>query len=193
LKKTILKTITTLGVLGAVSLSASSFTYNTRSLVGIEGSYNTFDVEHTTPTTRETKKYAGVGLKIGAQTDNYRLFLSARDNFISGYNYAYTYGVEAQYLMNFSSFMNMYVGGAGGYANMRFVDFKDVSREVATPYYGGDVGFNIHMGDSLDLELGGRIVKLSNGSHTQNSITYKFDNIVSGYMSLIFKYSMDEH
>jgi len=193
MKKTILKAITTLGLLSTVTLSASSYTYNTRSLVGIEGGYNTFDVENVSTAVRETKKFAGLGLKIGAQTDNYRLFLSARNSFIDGYDYALTFGAEAQYLMNFSSFMNMYIGASTGYATMRFVDSNSLSREVASPYFGGDVGFNVHLGDELDFEIGGRIVKLADSSHTQNAITYNFDNIVSGYMSLIFKYSMDEH
>ena len=196
MKKNILKIIVAfLLVTSSSLLSASSFTYNTRSLVGIEGSYNYFDVENDAPVTplRETMKYAGAGLKIGAQTDNYRLFLSARNNFIDGYDYAYSFGAEVQYLMNFSSVANFYLGASGGYMNLRFVDVLNASREVSSPYVGGDIGFNFHMGDALDLELGARVVKLSDTKHLQSGLTYNFDNITSAYMSIIFKYSMDEY
>ena len=169
-------------------LDASPYTYNSRSLVGIEGSYNTMDVENVTASSRVTEKFSGVGMKIGAQTDNYRLFLSGRNNFVDGYDYAYTLGGEFQYLMNFSSFMNMFLGASAGYADLRFVDSINASRELVTPYFGGDVGFNIHLGESLDLELGARVIKLSDPSHTQNNITYNIDNISSAYMSFIFKY-----
>ncbi len=194
MKKTILKTVVLLALAGtSVALSASSYTYNTRSLIGLEGSYNTFDVENVTPAKRATKKFAGVGLKIGAQTDNYRVFLSGRNNFVSGYDYAYSLGAEAQYLMNFSSFMNMFIGGSGGYMNLRFAKSNQASRELVSPYLGGDVGFNIHLGESVDLELGVRSVKLLNPSYIQNNTTYNIGNITSGYMSIIFKYSMDEY
>ncbi len=194
MKNTILKTVVLLALVGVgITLSASSYTYNTRSLIGVEGSYNTFDIENVTLVKRETKKFTGVGLKIGAQTDNYRLFLSARNNFISGYDYAYSLGAEAQYLMNFSSFMNMFIGGSGGYTNLRFVDSSNASRELVSPYLGGDIGFNIHLGESVDLELGARTIKLLNPSHTQNNITYNIANTTSGYMSIIFKYSMDKY
>ena len=194
MRKIILKIVVLLALAGtSVALSASSYTYNTRSLIGVEGSYNTFDIENVTLAKRETKKFAGAGFKIGAQTDNYRLFLSARNNFISGYDYAYSIGAEAQYLMNFSSFMNMFIGGSGGSVNLRFVDSTNASRELVSPYFGGDIGFNIHLGESVDLELGARSVKLLNPSHTQNNITYNIANTTSGYVSIIFKYSMDKY
>ncbi len=193
MKKTILKTVVLLALAGtSVALSASSYTYNTRSLIGVEGSYNSFDLENVTASKRETKKFAGVGLKIGAQTDNYRVFLSARNNFVSGYDYAYSLGGEAQYLLNFSSSMNMFIGGSGGYMNL-IAKSNQASRELVSPYLGGDVGFNIHLGESIDLELGVRSVKLLNPSYIQNNITYNIGNITSGYMSFIFKYSMDDY
>jgi len=191
MKKIIIKLAILSALVSTTSLCASSYVFNTKSLVGIEGSYNSFDVENSSGL-RDKAKYGGVGLKIGAQTDNYRLFLSARDNFISGYDYAYSMGAEAQYMMNFSSFANFYLGAAGGYTNLRFEDSANLTREVSSPYIGGDVGFNVHFGDSLDLELGGRVVKLTDSSHLQNGVTYNFDNIITGYMSLIFKYSMDK-
>ncbi len=187
-----------LAVLSALMLTteafASQYRYNTSSLVGIEGSYSSFDVENdATPPVREKVKFSGVGLKIGAQTHNYRVFLSVRNSFIDGdYDYAYFYGAEVQYLMNFSSYANFFIGANGGVVNMRFVDSLNASRDVGGTYFGGDLGVNVHLGDSVDLELGGRIIKLSEAESTNaNGLTYKFDNISAGYASIIFKYSMD--
>jgi len=197
MRKIILQIVVLSAFMATTSLSAASFTYNTNSLVGIEGSYSSFDVENdATPPLREKIDFSGIGLKIGAETDNYRLFLSVRNSFIDGnYDYAYFYGGEVQYLMNFASFANFFIGVNGGYTNFRFVDSLNESRDVASTYFGGDLGFNVHLGSSVDLELGARIMKLSEATSiatsTPGSLNYKFDNISAGYASIIFKYSMD--
>lgn len=197
MKRIILKIAVLSALVVTTSLSAASFTYKTNSLVGIEGSYSSFDVENdATPPVREKIDFSGVGLKIGAETDNYRLFLSLRNSFISGnYDYAYFYGGEVQYLMNFSSFANFFIGLNGGYSNLRFVDSLNESRDVDSTYLGGDLGFNIHLGPSVDIELGGRILKLSDATSSATtatgSLNYDLDYIATGYASIIFKYSMD--
>ena len=195
MKNIVLKLVSILTLLTTSAMAESSpYTFNTSSLVGIEGSYSSFDVENdATPVFRDKVNYGGVGLKIGAQTDNYRLFLSARYNLISGYDYAYLLGAEIQYLFNFSSFANFYLGVNGGIANLRFEDSLNDTRDVESPYVGGDLGLNFHLGDSVDFELGGRVMKLTNSISTidANILKYKFDNIVSGYASIIFKYHMD--
>jgi len=195
MKKIILKVIALVVLITSSVVSATPYTYETRSLVAIEGSYNSYDVENdATPAVRKKVDFGGVGLKIGAQTETVRVFLSARDNFIDGYDYAYSYGGEVQYLFNFASFANFFVGANGGYTNMRFVDSSNNSAKVDSMYFGGDAGFNIHLGDGIDFEVGGRMMKLSDATTTTSTpLTYTLDNIITGYASIIFKYSMDKY
>lgn len=175
--------------------SSDSYVFNSESLVGIEGGYSAFDVEkNQAGTAAKITKYrkGEIGLKIGAQTENYRLFLSVRNYFVSDYDYFVTYGAEVQYLFNFSKVANFFVGLNGGILDSRFkVGTEPASRALSDPYYGGDIGFNIHTGKYVDIELGGRIMA-SQASNTKSGITYKFNNIATGYMSLIFRYQMDE-
>lgn len=169
----------------------SMYSYNAHSLIGIEAGYSTFDVEDDAATPlRETYTFGHGGIKIGAETENYRLFLSGRYCKIDDFDYAYTLGAEVQYLYNFSENANLYFGVNAGVAEMRLIDVNDVTRTISDPYVGGDIGFNIHMGQSMDVEIGARVMSL-NADNTINNLTYTFDTITSGYMSLIFKYQMD--
>jgi hypothetical protein len=174
--------------------SSNNNNYYSKSLVGIEGGYSYFSVDDTTAT-EKTEDFGLVGMKIGAETHNVRMFLSVRNAFMSSDDYdykaAYMYGAELQYLFNISEMANFYIGGNIGKFNLEFDDLLSNKREFSTKYMGGDAGFNIHIGDSLDLELGGRIMTLDDSEHTLNTVKYTFDDIITGYMSLIFKYQMD--
>jgi len=177
------------------SANADEFQFQTWSLVGIEGGYTSFDVEKNQANTpAEITKYnkGEAGLKIGGQTENYRLFLSVRNYFLSDYDYFVTYGGEIQYLFNFSKFANFFIGANGGVLDARFkVANETQTRTLSDPYYGGDVGFNIHATKSVDIELGGRIMTTS-AENRKNGITYKLDNLITGYASIIFRYQMDD-
>ncbi len=174
-----------------LALDDSIYEFESFSLVGIEAGYSNFDVENDAATPlRETYKFGHGGLKIGAQTQNYRLFLSGRYCEVDDFDYAYTMGAEAQYLMNFSEFANLYIGINAGIAEMRLIDATDKTRNISDPYIGGDIGFNIHLGETMDLELGARVMKLD-AENDKDDIIYTFDTITSGYLSLIFKYQMD--
>lgn len=188
--KRILKSAVLASALMATSLMAevSEYEYNTYSLVGLEGGYSSFDY---TNTTSETLSLNHGGFKIGGQSENYRLFLSIRAYDSADFDYARTYGVEGQYLFNFSKYVNFFLGINGGVADMKFIDSASGdSVKVYDPYYGGDAGFNIHIGDMADLELGARIMTI-NSDVTVGVNTYEIDNIVTGYASIIFKYKMD--
>ena len=171
------------------------YAFDVESLVGIEGGYTSFDVEKDQANTPAeiTKYHKGeIGMKIGAQTEHYRVFLSVRNYFVNDYDYFVTYGGEAQYLFNFSSAANFFIGVNGGLLDSRFkIAGESTSRTLSDPYYGGDIGFNIHTGKNMDIEFGGRIMA-SDAKNTKNSITYKFDNLITGYMSIIFRYQMDD-
>ena len=176
------------------SEKADAYKYDTYSLVGIEGGYGRIDAERTGggQDYKNLGADAGqVGLKIGAQSTNYRIFLSARYYAQSDFDYLTTYGVEAQYLFNMASWVNFYIGANGGLANMRFyVEPEKDSRTMRSPYFGGDLGFNFHAGDSIDFEIGTRVMRMD-AENTREGVTYTFSSIISGYASVIFKFKMD--
>ena len=170
--------------------------FYSNSLVGFEGGYANFDLRSVgTTTTTTEEKFSSGGMKIGAETKNIRMFLSFRDGFMDDknykYDYTYMYGAELQYMFNVASFMNFFIGASVGQISVRFDDAANVRRDFTTEYMGGDLGFNIHMGDSVDLELGGRLISISEADHLLGGTTYTFDDITMGYASLIFKYQMD--
>ena len=173
--------------------STDEFAFVSKSLVGIEGGYTTFDVERNEPgQSADVKTYdqGEVGLKIGAQGENYRAFLSARYYDVSGYDYFVTYGAELQYMFNFSKMANFFIGANFGMMDGRFDVNEAETRTISDPYYGGDAGFNIHLNKTYDLELGARFMA-SDAENTKNSITYQFDHLVTGYASLIVKFDID--
>ena len=192
MKKIIINLAILIALFSSSSAMASSYVFNTKSLVGIEGTYNTFDISNDAAYSDELS-YMGAGIKIGAQSDNYRLFLSARNNFISDYDSSHAIGAEAQFLMNFSSVANMFLGVSTGTMSLKFDDEASLNRKVSSKYYGGDIGFNLHLSDTSDLEIGYRKIRLTEPSHLQGGVTYDFENITNIYISLIFKYSMDEY
>jgi len=160
------------------------------SLIGIEGAYNAIDISNDASYSKKLD-FMAIGIKIGAQTDNYRLFLSARKNFIPNFN-SYAFGAEMQYLMNFSSVANMFIGINTGTISFKFDDEASLSRDISSKYIGGDIGLNLHLSDSADLEIGTRTMRLREPSHLQGGVTYNLENITNVYVSLIFKYSMDD-
>ncbi len=183
-------------LLAASSLMAdiSKYEFQTKSLVGIEGGYNTLGYENGTSANNEqySAKVGHAGLKIGAETEDFRAFLSGRYyTGESSYDYISTFGAELQYKMNAFDVMNFFIGANGGIANMKFrASGETFSRTIRDYYVGGDVGTNIHLGDAADLEIGARVMSIQ-AENTKNSVTYRMGNMVSGYASIIFKWQMD--
>lgn len=176
--------IASVGLCG-VSLQAFD---DTKSLVALEGGYSSLDMD--TPTaTSVTDEFGHVGLKIGAQTRDYRLFLSFRYFDVEDFDYATQVGAEVQYLINFSSWMNMFIGLNGGYMNIKFAPNGDTTRTLSDSYYGADVGFNFHLSDNVDLELGARVSSLQ-AENTIASKTYTMNDMVSAYTSVIYKFNL---
>ena len=173
--------------------SPSLYSYDgVYSFVGIEGGIGRLDVERddgTTSTINKKDMYGG-GLKIGAQTDDYKIYLNANYYDADDFDYMTTYGVGLQYMFNFSKVMNAFLGVNAGVANMRFLIPGETSRTISDPYVGGEAGLNIHLGKTIDLELGARILSMD-AENTKGGITYTFDNMVTGYASINFKYKMD--
>lgn len=193
MKKTVSKIVLVSLVMGSSLLADSSSIFSDgTSLVGIEGGIGTMKTElESTPAVKKDYNVPSVGLKIGAEYGNYRIFLSGRYFSQSDFDYITTFGVEGQYLFNVSKAANIFIGANAGIANMKFlVDGESSSRSISDPYLGGDAGVNFHVNEKFDIELGARVMSLVS-ENSMNGITYKFDNIVSGYASLIYKYQMD--
>ncbi len=193
--KTVALTAAILSTPLLASDKADAYKYDTYSLVAIEGGYGDVDAEKTGPRSDGYKSLGSglgqVGLKIGAQSTNYRIFLSARYYAESDFDYLTTYGLEAQYMFNMASWVNFYIGANGGLASMKFyVEDESDSRTIRNPYFGGDTGFNFHVGDELDLELGARVMRMD-AENTRGGVTYRFNSIISAYASVIFKFKMD--
>ncbi|OIP54582.1 MAG: hypothetical protein AUK54_05955 [Helicobacteraceae bacterium CG2_30_36_10] len=177
-----------------VASDTSEYLVDTYSLVGLEGGYSSLDVERQTAgiaiSATKQHNFGHGGFKIGAQGENYRLFLSGRYYNAKDFDYMTTMGAELQYMFNFSSFSNFFLGVNTGLANIRFVDDSSISRTISDTYVGADAGFNFHLAKSVDFEIGARVMNMQ-AENTISGVTYTFDNMLSGYASIIFKYKMD--
>jgi len=174
----------------ALSLvSSAAIAEGTQSLVGIEGGYNSLGHEQNSPFNNDAYNLGSAGIKIGAQNGQYRLFVSGRYYNSKNFDYMTTLGVELQYLLNVSSGVNCFLGFNVGMANIGFTR-SNFKRTISDSYYGGDLGLNFHLTESLDLEVGARVMDIE-AENTHNNITYKFDTMISGYSSLIYKFTMD--
>lgn len=196
MKKLLKVGLVSLALVSTVACASSDgdFGSNEHSLIGIEGGSGSFDFDHGLigSTKSETKTFGEAGLKIGAQTDDYRIFLSARYYDISGFKNTYSIGAEAQYLANVSKYMNIFVGLNVGIMNFKYAASSTIDVSDKKEYYGADAGVNIHLIDSLDLEIGARYMYL--GYDYQNNTTTavgKIDHMINGYGSLIYKFKMD--
>lgn len=193
-----LKTVVLGLALTASSLIAgdmSEYEFQTNSLVGIEGGYDAIGYEFGTPTNNTINRaWVGhAGLKIGAETKDFRVFLSGRYYYDSSskHDYIVTYGAELQYKFNVTKLFNVYMGANAGIANMSFrASGENFSRTISDPYFGGDLGVNVHLGKSVDWELGGRVMSIQ-ADNIREGKTYHVNEIVTAYTSLIFKWQMD--
>lgn len=182
-------------LLGSAAM-ADTVIYPDYSLIGIEGgatSINSDVDDHNANTSKAVNKTVqNIGVKIGAESYNYRIFLTANyyTNPDDSYDYVGTYGGQLDYLLNVSSIMNIYIGINGGMTNMKFIAPNETSKRlIADPYYGADAGVNFHVTKLIDLELGGRLMMLD-AVNTKNNVSYTFNNFVSGYASIIFKFEI---
>lgn len=171
-------------------LSASEYT----SLVGIEGGYSGIESEVASSSSyaQNTTDVGNLGLKIGAESQNFRVFVGGRYYFMDGeYDSLATYGVDLQYKFNVSKALNIFVGGSAGMAHAKYqINGENFSRTISDPYYGGDLGVNVNLSELVDLEIGGRYLSLD-ALNSKAGVDYTLNNIVTGYASIIFKYQLD--
>ena len=88
---------------------------------------------------------------------------------------------------------NFFIGVNGGLMNLKFTPSNETSsRTISDPYFGGDAGFNIHVSDSVDFELGARVMDVqAKNTNATNNVTYNFNDVITGYGSLIYKFKMN--
>jgi len=179
------------------SLMADSLFTGT-SLIGIEGSYGAMNSELSDTTnpaayTQDSTDLASIGLKIGSESENYRVFLSGRyyADMRDKYEYIATYGGELQYLFHLSEKNNIFIGASAGIMNVKFaIPAESFSRTLSDPYIGGDIGMNFHMRKFLDFELGVRILSVQ-AVNVRSNIKYRLNSISNAYATLIYKWKTD--
>lgn len=186
-------------------VAVSAYDGTTKSLVGIEAGYGQFDYSAANQDninigrTSSSEDFGTVGLKIGAENEDFRIFLDAKYYQVSGdFDYANSVGGSLQYLLFITKDFNLFFGVNGGLMNIKVVDSGiGKSYEYSDPYFGGDIGFNYEIMDLLGLEIGARYVNID-AENTQYytdpdsgdtmSRTYKVEQMINFYTSLIFKF-----
>jgi len=194
-------------ILLGLLITAGLFAYDgtTKSLVGIETGYGQFDYSAANRDninmgrSSSSEDFGIIGLKIGAENEDFRLFLDAKYYQVSGaFDYANSIGGSLQYLLFITNDFNLFFGVNGGLMNIKVVDNGiGKSYEYSDPYFGGDIGFNYDITDQLGLELGARYVNID-AENTQYYIdpesgdtlsrTYKVEQMLNIYTSIIFKF-----
>jgi hypothetical protein len=178
-----------------LALSLQAGDWSTQSLVGIEGGVASFDLENNMGYPSDSQSPASFGLKIGAEAQTYRIFLSGRYyNVNDEFDSANSFGAELQYLFRFGSNMNLFAGINGGIMNIEFYDADKYKREISQGYYGADLGLNFSLNHNFDIEVGVRYMNL-NADNTRydeegNAQTYNIDDMINTYVSLIYKFKI---
>lgn len=159
-------------------LLASTLFGAKNSLIGIEGGYTT-SINADNGSYRKDAKLGSVGLKIGAEGESYRVFVSTRYLKGTNYDYGYTYGIELQYLLRLTNNFNIFLGGNYGHITLK----PSNTSSLGTIYYGADTGVNFNLSENFDFELGVRGIKL------REHLTY--DHMLSGYGSIIYRFHLN--
>ncbi len=182
-----------------LALSLHAGDWKTQSLVAVEGGVSSFDLNNNIGLPSDSQSPASIGLKIGAEAQTYRIFLGGRTYSVSDqFDYANSFGAELQYLFRFSSHFNLFAGINVGIINMEFDDSAGQVREISQGYAGGDIGVNFSLNHNFDIEAGVRYMNFNaentryvdDGTGTKIPYTYDIDNIVTTYVSLIYKFKI---
>jgi opacity protein-like surface antigen len=163
-----------------------------RSLFAIEGGYNKVNVDVANALGQsysvQEKKFGSAAVKLGAQGENVRVFLSARYYDAKDFNKLSTLGAEVEYLFHFSKPVSLFISANAGKAFMKVAATQNYGSITTNEYYfGGGGGLNLTVTDFLDIEVGARYIDLDS-KITRAGIDYKFNSITSAYASIIFKW-----
>ncbi len=198
-----MKKIITLVSLLVMTMSAQAEMWKSKPLLAIEGAFvpvTSIDYKSAPGASEVSTDVSGpgVGIKIGAEGEEFRIFISGRYTVLENIDYVISGGVEFQYLIRLAKAFNIFIGVEGGAMSLKFNDSNfgassGLIRTIDTPYYGGDIGFNLDIGESFGVELGGRLIQLVDAENIRlnsagtDSIV-RMDFMPSVYASLIFKF-----
>jgi len=132
----------------------------------------------------ESKNAFGGGLKLGGESERYRLFISGRYHSVSDFDSVYTAGAEMQYLIRAGEHFNIFLGINGGLMGTQMT-VGSTEYTTTNPYAGGDIGVNLDIIENFGLELGVRLNKNLGDTTDIGSIDY----LAEGYVSLVFKFT----
>ena len=180
--------------LSLLSMPALSMADEYNSLVAIEGGASNVSADTTVGGQMydiQKSKLGFGGLKVGAQGENFRVFLSGRYYNTDGFDKLNTLGAEVEYHFHFSKPVSFFVSANAGKAFMKVantVNYPSVSQN--TYYFGGGAGLNLTVSSLVDVSAGVRFMDLDN-TLVQGTTSYKFNSITAAYASIVFKYQMD--
>jgi len=166
--------------------------WDAKGLIGLEGSLGSTQMkqteenpnggEHVIVSDKKTA-FAG-GLKLGGESEHYRLFLSGRYHGVTDFDSVLTLGAEMQYLIRAGEHFNIFMGVNGGQMVSQMT-VGTIQYTANNTYAGGDAGINIDVFDNFGIELGVRGMKTLGDTSDVGSISF----IVEGYASLVFKFT----
>ena len=166
--------------------------WDAKGLIGLEAALGTTQVKLTEDSPAggqhvlESKKkstFAG-GVKLGGESEHYRLFLSGRYHGVKDFDSVLTAGAELQYLIRAGEHFNIFMGVNGGQLQSKITD-GTTQYTYDSSYVGGDAGVNIDVFENFGIELGARGFKTLADSSEKGGISF----IVEGYASLVFKFT----
>ncbi|RLA73109.1 MAG: hypothetical protein DRG24_01125 [Epsilonproteobacteria bacterium] len=183
LRKLVLPAVLLLGMNANASERESEYFGHT-GLIGVEvgymgteyQSYNGIDINNQPILEKDNKSSASLGLKMGGESEFYRVFVEGRYWSVSPYNDAFTIGGALQYLIPLNNKMNIFLGINGG---AMYLD------SASDPYAGGDAGMNFDLTETMYLEAGARYSNVFIDSDEVNKVDYFYQ----AYVSIIFKFT----
>ncbi len=156
-------------------LNATAGDWDATPLIGIEGG----GVVGHTPGgfTENNENGVSGGLKLGAESDEYRAYISGRVYDVGDLDYMQSVGLEVQYLLPLTDSMNIFLGGNGGWIRLGGNNGTE-----SRGYFGGDLGVDFEINKKFGVEIGYRLSRIdANG----NEFGVQYLSTVSG--GLIFK------
>ncbi|MBA1433055.1 MAG: hypothetical protein FAF04_05575, partial [Epsilonproteobacteria bacterium] len=127
-----------------------------KSLFAVEGGYTKVSADVTDSGqifSVQENKLGSAGLKLGAQGEHFRVFLSARYYDAEDFSKLNTLGAEVEYLFHFSKPVSFFVSANAGKAFMKVGATQYYSSvSLNEYYYGGGAGFNLTVTDLVDVE-----------------------------------------
>lgn len=155
--------------------------------VGLEGGYGSMRFDNMSTSAEEAaEKFGHVGLKLGAEGEEFRAFASARLYTIDHTNYARSVSAEMEYMLPLTQKLNAFAGLGIG---IMYVEFESAEgdRRFDEQFVSAHGGFDYDLQDNLGLEIGVRVTNLD-VEHTLGGVTYEISEMINGYAALIYRF-----